>query len=548
MPMRGQTMHTEQPITGTTVLEPVITVRDLTIALPKSADRSHAVENLSFTVHAGETLCIVGESGSGKSVTSLAIMGLLDREMRVTSGEVSFEGRDILKLDAKTRRDIVGRRIALIFQEPIASLNPVYRVGDQIAEVFRIHARLDRQSIRERVIALLGEVHLPEPEKIYNAYPHQLSGGQCQRVVIAMALALEPAVLIADEPTTALDVTTQAQILHLIHELQQKHRTAVIFITHDFGVVKDIADHVAVMEKGHMVENGPADSVLHHPREPYTRALLAAVPRLNPRDARPNSQPLVMEARNLRKTFHSSGRKLTALDDVSLSLRRGETVGLVGESGSGKSTFARAVIRLIETDSGVIRINGQDIARLEGQTLRHLRKSVQIVFQDPYSSLDPRQAVGSIIAEGPIIHGMPVANAHKRARDLLEAVGLKPDAALRYPREFSGGQRQRICIARALALEPDLLIADESVSALDVSVQAQILDLLDRMQQRLGFGMIFITHDLRVASSICDRIAVMQRGRLLEIAPPSQLFSQPEHEYTARLLSAVPGRFDAPAA
>jgi peptide/nickel transport system ATP-binding protein len=541
-------MHTEQPITGTTVPEPVITVRDLTIALPKAADRSHAVENLSFTVHAGETLCIVGESGSGKSVTSLAIMGLLDREMRVTSGEVSFEGRDILKLDAKTRRDIVGRRIALIFQEPIASLNPVYRVGDQIAEVFRIHARLDRQSIRERVIALLGEVHLPEPEKIYNAYPHQLSGGQCQRVVIAMALALEPAVLIADEPTTALDVTTQAQILHLIHELQQKHRTAVIFITHDFGVVKDIADHVAVMEKGHMVENGPADSVLHHPREPYTRALLAAVPKLNPRDARPNSQPLVMEAQNLRKTFHSSGRKLTALDDVSLSLRRGETVGLVGESGSGKSTFARAVIRLIETDSGEIRINGQDIARLEGRTLRHLRKSVQIVFQDPYSSLDPRQAVGSIIAEGPIIHGMPVANAHKRARDLLEAVGLKADAALRYPREFSGGQRQRICIARALALEPDLLIADESVSALDVSVQAQILDLLDRMQQRLGFGMIFITHDLRVASSICDRIAVMQRGRLLEIAPPSQLFSHPEHEYTARLLSAVPGRFDDPAA
>ncbi len=524
-----------------TVRKPVIDIRHLTIALPKSADRAHAVKDLSFTVHAGETLCVVGESGSGKSVTSLAIMGLLDTGIRVASGEIRFEGRDILTLDAASHRGVVGCRIALIFQEPMASLNPVYRVGDQIAEVFRIHTDLDRQAVRKRVIDLLGEVHLPDPQKIYNAYPHQLSGGQCQRVVIAMALALEPAVLIADEPTTALDVTTQAQILHLIRELQQRHRTAVIFITHDFGVVKDIADRIVVMEKGRLVESGPAEAVLRQPQEPYTRALLAAVPKLNPRDARPNSQPLVMEAQRLRKTFHSGGRRLAALDDVSLTLRRGETIGLVGESGSGKSTFARAIIRLVETDSGEIHINGQDITRLDGKALRHLRKSVQIVFQDPYSALDPRQTVGTTIAEGPVIHGMPAAEAGARARDLLAAVGLGPDAAMRYPREFSGGQRQRICIARALALEPDLLIADESVSALDVSVQAQVLDLLNRMQEQHGFGMIFITHDLRVASSICDRIAVMQRGRLVEVAEPSRLFRHPEHKYTARLLRAVPG-------
>ncbi|MFK3781205.1 ABC transporter ATP-binding protein [Agrobacterium sp. NPDC089420] len=523
------------------VPEPIIEVRRLTIALPKSADRTHAVTDVSFAVHAGETLCVVGESGSGKSVTSLAIMGLLDTGVRVTSGEISFEGRDILGLDAASHRDVIGRRIALIFQEPMASLNPVYRVGDQIAEVFRIHTNLDRWAIRQRVIDLLGEVHLPDPEHIYNAYPHQLSGGQCQRVVIAMALALEPAVLIADEPTTALDVTTQAQILHLVDELQQRHNTAVIFITHDFGVVKDIADRVIVMQKGRLIECGRVDDVLYTPREPYTQALLAAVPRLNPRNARPNSQPPVMEAQNLRKTFHSDGRKFAALDDVSLALRRGETIGLVGESGSGKSTLARAIIRLIEADSGEVRINGQDITRLYGRRLRHLRRSVQIVFQDPYSALDPRQAVGTAIAEGPIIHGMPVAEANARARDLLVAVGLSPDAAMRYPREFSGGQRQRICIARALALEPELLIADEAVSALDVSVQAQVLELLSRMQEQHGFGMIFITHDLRVASSICDLIAVMQRGKLVEIGEPSRLFGHPEHEYTERLLRAVPG-------
>lgn len=524
--------------------QPVIEVRNLSIALPKSADRLYAVEDLSFTVHAGETLCVVGESGSGKSITSQAIMGLLDIGVRVASGEIAFQGQDMLKLNATDHRAIVGRRIALIFQEPMASLNPIYKVGDQIAEVFRIHTELDRQTIRKRVIELLTEVHLPDPDKIYNAYPHQLSGGQCQRVVIAMALALEPAVLIADEPTTALDVTTQAQILRLIDELQQRHRTAVIFITHDFGVVKDIADRVVVMEKGRLVESGPAATILQQPREPYTRALLAAVPKLEPRDARPNSREPVLEARNLRKTFNSGGRQFTALDDVSLTLRRGETIGLVGESGSGKSTFARAIIRLVDTDTGEIRIDGQDITHLKGKPLRHLRKSVQIVFQDPYSALDPRQTVGATIAEGPIIHGMPVGEANARAAELLQAVGLGPDAAKRYPREFSGGQRQRICIARALALKPDLLIADESVSALDVSVQAQVLDLLNRMQEQHGFGMIFITHDLRVASSICDRIAVMQRGSLVEIAEPSRLFRHPGHEYTARLLSAVPGKLE----
>ncbi|MET3927220.1 ABC transporter ATP-binding protein [Devosia sp. 2618] len=519
----------------------LLEIDGLTVALPQAADREEAVSDISLSVRGGETLCIVGESGSGKSVMSLAAMGLLPRGLNVTKGRILFEGQDLLAISPRQRRAIAGHRIAMIFQEPVASLNPLYRVGDQVAEVLRLHTKLSRADIRKRVLELFGEVLLPDPTQLYRSYPHQLSGGQCQRVMIAMALSLEPAVLIADEPTTALDVTTQAQILKLIRALSQRHGTAVIFITHDFGVVEEIADTVAVMQQGRLIEFGTKAEILAAPKADYTRQLLAAVPRLEPRAARPNNAAPVLEARHLQKTYPST-RTFKALDDVSLTIRRGETVGLAGESGSGKSTFARAVIRLTGVNGGDVSISGRDFIDQRGAALRRARRDVQIVFQDPFSALDPRQAVGDAIAEGPIVHGMRPQAARDRAAELIEAVGLKPGALDRYPHEFSGGQRQRICIARALALEPDLLIADEALSALDVTMQAQVVKLLDDIQQKLGFAMLFITHDLRVASAICDRICIMRHGRIVEEAEPKELFANPTHAYTRELIAAVPGR------
>jgi peptide/nickel transport system ATP-binding protein len=492
-------------------------------------------------------VCVVGESGSGKSLTALATMGLLPRNLPRPGGSVLFEGRDLLGLDERARRDLTGRRLAMVFQEPMAALNPVYRIGDQVAETFRLHTTLSAPEIRERVQALFREVRLPNPEQIVHSYPHQLSGGQCQRVMIATALALDPSVLIADEPTTALDVTTQAQILKLMLDLRAQHGTGILFITHDFGVVAEIADRVAVMKEGRLVEIGPRDTLMTAPRDDYTRRLLAAIPKLEPRAARTGLGRVVMTATDMVKTYRRRGligssREVKAVDHVTIAIRRGETLGLVGESGSGKSTLAQCVIRLVEPEKGDVTIADAEFTGLAPRALREARRRVQIVFQDPYSALDPRQSIGAAIAEGPIIHGVPRAEATERALGLIEAVGLDRDAAARYPHEFSGGQRQRICIARALAVEPDLLIADESVSALDVSVQAQILDLLAAMQARLGFGMLFITHDLRVASRICDRIAVMQRGRIVEEGEPARLFAAPREDYTRELLAAVPGR------
>ncbi|WP_367718303.1 ABC transporter ATP-binding protein [Nitratireductor sp. GISD-1A_MAKvit] len=518
---------------------PLLSVENLSIALPGVADRTHAVADVSFSVAPGEILCIVGESGSGKSVMSLAIMGLLSRGLAVEGGRILFEGRDLLTMPPKARRDLAGRRIAMVFQEPIASLNPFYRVGEQVAEVFRLHTDMPKREIRERVLELFGEVLLPEPEAIYERYPHQLSGGQCQRVMIAMALALEPAVLIADEPTTALDVTTQAQILDLIRDLRARHGTAIVFITHDFGVVEEIADRVAVMQSGCLVEEGTRAHIMEAPEHPYTRALLAAVPKLAPRVVESNNAPPFLVAKGLQKRWPE--RDIPALDDVSLSIRPGETVGLVGESGSGKSTLARAIIRLGTVDGGSIKLNGEDLVNKEGAPLRSLRRHVQMVFQDPYSALDPRQKIGSALTEGPIGYGLSRGEAYERVRDLIAAVGLQPSALHRFPHEFSGGQRQRICIARALALRPDLLIADEALSALDVTMQAQVLDLLGKMQERFGFAMLFITHDLRIASSLCDRICVMQRGRIIEEAEPRTLFAQSQQAYTRALLQAIPG-------
>ncbi|WBU60990.1 ABC transporter ATP-binding protein [Paracoccus albus] len=527
--------------------EPLLDVQNLSVPLPPGADRPFAVHDLSFTLNKGEILCIVGETGSGKSLTALATMGLLPSNLPRPSGQITFEGHDMLRISPRLRRDLSGSRLSMIFQEPAAVLNPIYRVGDQVAETFRLHTDLGKKEIRRRVIELFDEVRLPDPEAMLRAYPHQLSGGQCQRVMIATALALDPALLIADEPTTALDVTTQAKILQLMLDLRREHGTGIMFITHDFGVVAEIADRVAVMRQGELVELGTTDQILRDPQADYTKKLIAAVPRLAPKQTPTSGGEPVLKAAGLGKTYRSrtmfgTTRKVDALRNVDVTIHRGETLGLVGESGSGKSTLAQCVIRLVEPDRGDVIIDNGAFTGLEGRALRDARQRVQIVFQDPYTALDPRQSVGSAIAEGPIIHGLSRTDARARALDLIEAVGLDRNAADRFPHEFSGGQRQRICIARALAVEPDLLIADESVSALDVSVQAQILDLLADIQKRLNFGMLFITHDLRVASRICDRIAVMRQGEIVEEDTPAALFKNPQKDYTKELLSAVPGR------
>jgi ABC-type glutathione transport system ATPase component len=436
----------------------------------------------------------------------------------------------------------------MIFQEPMTALNPVVPVGRQIDEVLRVHTNLDGRARRKRILAMMEQVRLPEVERIFASYPHRLSGGQRQRIMIAMALVLEPKLLIADEPTTALDVTTQKQILTLIRDLQRDHGTAVLFITHDMGVVAEIADRVAVMRYGRLVETGTLDSILRTPTKEYTRNLLSAVPSLIPRAPRAEStEPVVLEANELGKvyrerSFFGKTREVAAAKDVTLTLRKGRTLGIVGESGSGKSTVARCIVRLIDPTSGGIRLAGREISDLSRRLLQPHRKRIQIIFQDPYRSLNPRITVGETIAEGPINYGMPRGDALAKARDLLELVDLPIDAISRYPHQFSGGQRQRIAIARALALDPDVLVADEAVSALDVSVQAQVLELLDEIQNRLGIALLFITHDLRVAAQICDDVAVMQHGRIVEQGPAAQVLTNPQQAYTRALLDAAPGR------
>ncbi|MHC4045231.1 ABC transporter ATP-binding protein [Bradyrhizobium sp. 23AC] len=535
---------------------PAVSIKNLRIALPKGAERPFAVDGVSLDLRPGKIVCVVGESGSGKSMCAHALMGLLPDTVSVASGEIQFEGRDLLKLDDDGWRDLRGRRLAMIFQEPMTALNPLMRIGDQMAEMFEAHGLLTPRERRARALALAREVGLPDPERIVRAYPHQLSGGQRQRAMIAMALALEPAVLVADEPTTALDVTTQAQILKLIRNLQRNRNMAVMFITHDFGVVADIADQVVVLRHGKVVEEGPAATVFNAPQHDYTKALLAAVPSMDPPAREPlDDQARAVEVIGLDKTYVTSGgwfredRRVDAARAVNFNILKGETLGLVGESGSGKSSVARLVMRLIEADRGTVRIGETDLTQLSGKALRAERHRIQMIFQDPFASLNPRRKVGHIIADGPIATGLDPKVAFDRARDLLKMVGLDAGALERYPHEFSGGQRQRIGIARALALEPEIIVADEAVSALDVSVQAQVLRLLEDLKTRLGLSMLFITHDLRVAAQICDRIAVMQRGAIVELKPTAQLFAAPEHAYTRELLAAVPGRKErAPAA
>ncbi len=529
---------------------PVLDIRGLTVTLPANADRRFAIEDISFTVGRGKIVCIVGESGSGKSVTAHTVMGLNSRrELKPVAGEILLNGENLLSKTEKELRAYRGEKMAMIFQEPMTALNPVMRVGDQIAEMLEIHTSWSSRKRMDRVREVMNDVQLPDVDKLIDSYPHQLSGGQRQRIMIATALALEPALLIADEPTTALDVTTQAQILELIQDIQSRHGTGVMFITHDFGVVAEVADHAVVMQHGRIVEQGPSEQILSNPQHPYTQMLMASVPSMTPpvRAAIDQQPQPALAVSGLNKIYgglrvFSKNREVHAAKDVQLTIHPGETLGVVGESGSGKSTVARCIVHLVDPTSGDIVIDGINVNKLKPSELRNHRRDIQIVFQDPYRSLNPRRTVGQSIVEGPMNFGLGHAEALERAARLMAVVGLTADSLDRFPHQFSGGQRQRICIARALAMQPKVLIADEAVSALDVSVQAQVLNLLDDVRKTFDLAMLFITHDLRVAAQICDRIMVMQNGRVVEQGATAQVFEQPDHPYTRALLDAAPGR------
>ncbi|HSS69907.1 MAG TPA: dipeptide ABC transporter ATP-binding protein, partial [Casimicrobiaceae bacterium] len=538
-----------------------------------------AVRDVSFTLGQGETIAIVGESGSGKSVTALSIMRLIEHGGgHIVSGRLEFmrpngTSLDLAQARAATMRGIRGAEIAMIFQEPMTSLNPVYTVGEQIAEAIRLHQGQDRAAARAEALRMLEQVRIPEARQVLTRYPHQLSGGMRQRVMIAMALSCKPRLLIADEQTTALDVTIQAQILALVRLLQEEMHMAVMFITHDMGVVAEVADRVVVMYRGEKVEEGSADAVFHAPRHPYTRALLSAVPTLGAmrdsdvpapfpllqvdgaagsapaRAPRPPSRTTpLLSVRGLKTRFNlTSGllgrtrRRVHAVEQVSFDLYPGETLALVGESGCGKSTTGRSLLRLVAIDGGVIEFGGRDLVALPATQLRSLRREIQMVFQDPFASLDPRLTVGFSVAEPLYIHGVAGGSeAEERVAALLKQVGLSPDHAQRYPHEFSGGQRQRIAIARALALQPKIIVADEAVSALDVSIRAQIVNLMLDLQAQFGLSYLFISHDMAVVERVSHRVAVMYLGQIVEIGPRRAVFDDPRHPYTRKLLAAVP--------
>jgi ABC-type glutathione transport system ATPase component len=530
----------------------LLAIENLSISLPSGADRAFAIEGVSLTVKRNEIVCLVGESGSGKSMTAHAILRLLPDEVEIARGTVKFNGNDIAKADEPAMRRLRGGEISMIFQEPLSALNPLARVGQQIAESIITHTRpaLSREALDARVQELINAVGLPDPVALARSYPFQLSGGQRQRIMIAMAMANNPALLLADEPTTALDVTTQKQILALVKKLQTERGMGVLLITHDFGVVADVADRVVVMRHGRVVEQGTVDEVLRNPKDDYTKSLIAAVPgaqSLTKADRSITGEP-ILDAVGLNKTFITKQgmflppRRTDAVQNISLSLKARETVAIVGESGSGKSTLGRLIMRLIEPDTGSVHFGGADLLAQRGEKLRQMRRKIQIVFQDPFAALDPRQRVGDAIAGGPIAYGTPAREAMADAKRLLARVGLQESAAERYPHEFSGGQRQRICIARALALKPLVLVADEAVSALDVSVQAQVLRLLAELREEMNLAMIFITHDLRVAAEIADRIVVMRRGEIVEQGETQSIFQNPSDAYTRALLDAIPGR------
>lgn len=560
----------------------IIEVKNLSVEFKTDEGITRAVKNISFNIPKGKTIGLVGESGSGKSVSSLAIMRLIASPPgNVSSGEIYFNGEDLLKKTEDQMRKIRGKKISMIFQEPMTSLNPVFTIGDQISESLILHEGLSKAKAWEKAIDLLDQVGIPNPSQRISAYPHEMSGGQRQRVMIAMAIACSPELLIADEPTTALDVTIQRQILELIADLQKKYGMSVLFITHDLGVIADIADEVVVMYKGDIVENSTTEEIFQSPKHPYTKGLLACRPSLVSNPPRlpmvsdfmgadgveiPNSydikkvekysrpiteeeNPVVLEITNLEKHFPiktnflgQTTEWLKAVNKVSLKVRKGRTLGLVGESGCGKTTLGRTVLRLIEPTSGDITYKGTKLNALSKREMRDMRRKMQIIFQDPYASLNPRMTIGSAIMEPMMIHKLYNTKTERlqKAAELIERCGLSSEFLNRYPHEFSGGQRQRICIARALAVQPEFIVCDESVSALDVSVQAQILNLLLDLQEEMGLTYIFISHDLAVVKFISDEIAVMNKGEIVEMADAVSIYEDPQDEYTRKLLSAIP--------
>ncbi len=578
----------------------ILHVKNLQVSFMHHGHETRAADNLSFSLHQGESIGIVGESGSGKSVTALSIMNLLNSPPAlINSGEIKYNSRDFgwvdtLKLSNNKLRSIRGNEIAMIFQEPMSSLNPVFTCGNQVEEALKIHLKLDAKEVRAKTLDLFEEVQLPRPEKILDAYPHELSGGQKQRVMIAMAMSCNPNILIADEPTTALDVTVQSNILRLMEGLREDHDTSLIFISHDLSVVAEVADRILVMYDGKIVEEGNVFDIFNHPEHPYTKGLLACRPRLDIKmkrlptvndflSAGENDYKVenkkynslgealllnaelkketvqkrfdviqggpILRVKNLTATFSikkglfdKAKEKIIAVDDVSFEIYPGETVGLVGESGCGKTTLGRTIIRLKDADAGEIIFDGHRIHEMKGEPLRQLRKKMQIIFQDPYSSLNPRQTVGKAISEPLKIHNIINDKNKRKSRvyEMLEKVGLNPAHYNRFPHEFSGGQRQRICIARALVTNPQFIICDESVSALDVSVQAQVLNLLNDLKKEFGFTNLFISHDLSVIKFMADRIFVMKSGKLVEIGYPDALFDRPKEEYTKNLINAIP--------
>jgi len=568
-----------------TIMSTLLQIKNLKISFLRDGEWNEAVHGIDFEVPRGKTLGIVGESGSGKSVSNLAVMRLLnERQSSISADEITLDGKDILHLSENEMHDIRGKRIAMIFQEPMTSLNPVFQCGFQVSEAILAHENVTEEEAKARVISLFKKVMLPRPEAIYKSYPHELSGGQKQRVMIAMALACNPEVLIADEPTTALDVTVQKEILKLLKELQKTENLSMIFISHDLGVVSEVSDDILVMHDGKVVEYGPSSRVLSDPKDPYTKGLLACRP---PMDFRLRRLPIVKEFLDgtwsdtadfkqqlvvtqeereshlkeiyshdpilkvehlktwfpLKKgVFNLVYDHVKAVDDVTFDVYPGETLGLVGESGCGKTTLGRSILRLVEPSDGKIIFEGNDVMSLKSNNLREYRKHAQIVFQDPYSSLNPRIRIGDAIAEPMLVHGLEPDAKKRRDKvcELLTEVGLQPEHYQRYPHEFSGGQRQRICIARALAVRPKLIICDESVSALDVSVQAQVLNLLNRLKKDFGFTYIFISHDLSVVRFMSDRILVMYNGKPVELGDADEIFNNPQNDYTKKLINAIP--------
>lgn len=558
----------------------LLQIKNLSLSFHTENGKNRVLDEISFSLEKNEVLGIVGESGSGKSVTALSILGLLGKTGKLESGEINFQGQNLFSLSEKNLQQIRGKEISMIFQEPMSSLNPSMKCGKQVSEILLRHKKINSEAAKKETLSLFEKVKLPRPKSIYNAYPHQISGGQKQRVMIAMAIACKPKILIADEPTTALDVTVQKEILSLLKQLQQETEMSILFISHDLAVVSEISDRVIVMYRGKIVEQNTVQEIFMHPKENYTKALLASKP---PVDGRPKklatvkdflgkspeivlenkeerqkrhekiyAKPPLLEVENLEKEFFLTSSeetgvfgkkiKIQAIDHVSLKIYEGETLGLVGESGCGKSTLGNVLLRLLPASAGKIYYKGEDITHLSGRKLRNLRKEIQIIFQDPFSSLNPRIPVGKAIMEPMLVHGLYENQAQRKEKtlELLKRVGLSEEHFYRYPHEFSGGQRQRIGIARTIALQPKLIICDESVSALDISVQAQVLNLLNELKEKFGFTYIFISHDLAVVKYMADQLLVMHEGKIVESGDADEVYLNPQKAYTQKLIHAVP--------